>query len=97
MSLALEDEGGEITWWRRKGDIIPDGRWSRSQVLERKLGEMPLMSGNKRKGQVIEVFLCCARDIEFCSFYSGELFNAFKIGQVMNRIIYKKNIVDIPV
>ena len=55
-----------------------------------KLGEMPPMSGNKKKGQVIEVFLCCARDIEFCSFYSGELFNAFKIGQVMNRIIYKK-------
>lgn len=28
MSLALKDESGEITWWRRKGETLADGRWN---------------------------------------------------------------------
>ena len=48
-------------------------------------------------GQIVKSFLYRAGDIEFCSFHLGEPFNDFKEGQVINRIIYKNNHLDIPV
>lgn len=89
--MAWKDESGEVTWQRRKREMIPHRRlnvsksWSIQKLREYQYG------GNEGKGQITEGFLDCAREIECCLFPLGELFYGFKKGKIMNVIIYKNN------